>query len=129
MSDHSGLRYLFDQPNMNGRQARWLATISEFNFKIECIKAKENRVENALSRWIQVNHLPSMSSQGIDLQDRILQASQKDVKYMDIVNMLQQSTGTCTSDNTGTCIGDGTGTSVCAYDMDYCLTTDRLVKL
>ena len=30
MSDHSGLRYLFDQDNLNVRQARWLATINEF---------------------------------------------------------------------------------------------------
>ena len=37
MSDHSGLRYLFDQPNLNGRQARWLATISEFDFEIRYI--------------------------------------------------------------------------------------------
>jgi len=40
MSDHSGLRYLFEQPNLNARQARWLATISEFNFEIRYIKGK-----------------------------------------------------------------------------------------
>lgn len=28
MIDHSGLRYLFDQPNMNARKAIWLATLS-----------------------------------------------------------------------------------------------------
>jgi len=38
MSDHSGLRYLFDQPNLNVMQARWLATLSEFNFEIRYIK-------------------------------------------------------------------------------------------
>jgi len=27
MRDHSGLRYLFDQPNLNSRQARWLVTL------------------------------------------------------------------------------------------------------
>ena len=30
MSDHSKLRYLFDQPNLNSRQAIWLGTLSEF---------------------------------------------------------------------------------------------------
>lgn len=40
MSDHSDLWYLFDQPNLNGRQAQCLATISEFNFKIRYIKDK-----------------------------------------------------------------------------------------
>lgn len=30
MSDHSGLRYRFDQPNINVRKARWLDTLIEF---------------------------------------------------------------------------------------------------
>lgn len=29
MSYHSGLRYLFHKPNLNGREAQWLATINE----------------------------------------------------------------------------------------------------
>lgn len=40
MSDHSGLRYLFDQLNFNSMQDRWLATISEFEFEIRYIKGK-----------------------------------------------------------------------------------------
>lgn len=52
MSDHSGLPNLFDQLNLNGKQARWLAKISEFDFEIRYIKGKENRVAYALSRWI-----------------------------------------------------------------------------
>lgn len=34
MSDHSRLRYLFDQLNLNDREARWLATLSEFDIEI-----------------------------------------------------------------------------------------------
>ena len=34
MSDHSGLIYLFDQPNMNVKKYRWLVTLSEFDFEI-----------------------------------------------------------------------------------------------
>jgi len=52
MSDHSGLRYLFDQSNLNVRYARWLATISEFDFDIRYIKGKENQVADALSRKV-----------------------------------------------------------------------------
>jgi len=74
MSDHNGLRYLFDQPNLNVRQARWLATISEFDFNIRYINGKENGVVDSLSRRVQVNHITAMSSYGTDLQDRILQA-------------------------------------------------------
>lgn len=62
MSYHSGLQYLLDQLNLNGRQALWLATISEFNFDIWNIKGSENMVTYALSRWIYVNHIVAMIS-------------------------------------------------------------------
>ena len=42
MSDHIGLRYFFDQPNLNASQARLLATLSEFDFEIIYITKKEN---------------------------------------------------------------------------------------
>jgi hypothetical protein len=40
MTDHSGLRYLFDQTKFNARQARCMALLSEFYFEIEHIKGK-----------------------------------------------------------------------------------------
>jgi len=89
MSNHIGLRYLFDQLNLNVRKARWLATLSEFNFDIRNIKGKENLVVNALSQKVQLNHIATMSSYGIELQDRILQAGQRDEKYLEIMHMLQ----------------------------------------
>lgn len=52
ISDQSGLRYLFDQPNMNARKSRWLATLIEFEFEIKYIKRKENRVTYSLSRRV-----------------------------------------------------------------------------
>lgn len=42
MNYHSGLTYVFDQPNLNARRARWLATLSDFDFEIRYIKGKEN---------------------------------------------------------------------------------------
>ena len=50
MSDNISLKYLFDQQNLNARQARWLAFLSEYYFEIEHIKGKENKVADALSR-------------------------------------------------------------------------------
>ena len=50
MTDNKGLKYLLDQPNLNARQARWLAFLSEYDFKIQHIKGKENKVADALSR-------------------------------------------------------------------------------
>lgn len=61
MRDHSGLRYLFYQKNLNVRKSRWLATINELYFEIMYIKGRENRVANALSRRIQVNHIEDMN--------------------------------------------------------------------
>lgn len=72
MINHSGLRYLFDQLNLNARQARSLTTISEFDFEIRCIKGNENRVTNALSRRVHVNYIVVMSLYGTDLQDQTL---------------------------------------------------------
>lgn len=107
MNDHIGLRYLFNQPNLNVKHAKWLVTINKFDFEIKYIKGKENRVVDGLSRRIQVNHLAAMSSQGTYLQERIMQAGQQDVRYMETVHRLQQgdSTGTGTSHGTCTCAG------------------------
>lgn len=44
MTDHSGLKYLFEQTKLNKRHARWLAILSEFDFEIEYIRGKENRL-------------------------------------------------------------------------------------
>ena len=37
-TDHCGLKYLFDQPTLNSRQARWLEFLCEFDFEIKHIK-------------------------------------------------------------------------------------------
>ena len=40
-TDHCGLKYLFDQPTLNARQARWMEFLCEFDFEIKHIKGKE----------------------------------------------------------------------------------------
>ena len=50
---HCGLKYLFDQPTLNTRQARWLDFLYDFDFEINRIKGKENKVVDALSRKVQ----------------------------------------------------------------------------
>lgn len=52
MSNHNGLRYLFDQLNLKARKARWLAMISKLEFEIWYIKGKENRVVDTLIRRV-----------------------------------------------------------------------------
>lgn len=89
MKDHSGLRYLFEKLNLNVGQARWLATLNEFDFEMRYIKWKENQVVYALSRKVQVNHIETMRYYATKLQDRILMVGQRDEKYMEIMQRLQ----------------------------------------
>ena len=49
-TDNMSLKYLFDQADLNARQARWLAFLSEYHFELKHIKGKENKVVDALSR-------------------------------------------------------------------------------
>ena len=49
-TDHSSLTNYFKQEDLNSRQARWNAFLSEFDMEIQHVKGKENRVADALSR-------------------------------------------------------------------------------
>ena len=51
--DNCGLKYFFDHPTLNARQARWLDFLCEFDFKIKNIKGKENKVVDALNQKMQ----------------------------------------------------------------------------
>jgi len=62
MSVHGGLSYLFDQPKLNEKQGRWLASFSESGFEIQHIKGKKNKVEDALSRRKLVAHVAAINT-------------------------------------------------------------------
>ena len=66
--DHCGLKYLFDQPTLNARQARWLEFLCEFDFEIKHIKGKENNVADALSKKVHEMHVTSLSISQLDLR-------------------------------------------------------------
>ena len=57
MSDHSGLRYFFDQSIINPKKYRWFSTLNESDFETRYTKGKENRVVDAPNRRVQVNHI------------------------------------------------------------------------
>ena len=50
LTDNSSVNFLFSQLDLNARQARWLAFLSEFEFEVRHIKGKENNVVDALRR-------------------------------------------------------------------------------
>ena len=66
--NNKGLKYLLDQPNLNARQARWLAFISEYDFEIQHIKGKENKVVDALSRNAKLNFTAAINIYKTDLE-------------------------------------------------------------
>jgi hypothetical protein len=71
MTDHCGLRYMFDQPKLNAKQARSMALLSEFDFEIKHIKGKENKVVDALSRSMKTIHLAAVSTCETDVKERV----------------------------------------------------------
>ena len=62
MSDNISLKYMFDQQNLNARQARWLAFLSEYDFEIKHIKWEENKVVDALSENAVTSFVAAISS-------------------------------------------------------------------
>jgi hypothetical protein len=87
--DHNGLKYLFDQPNLNARQRRWLELLSEYDFYIKHIKGKENKVVDALSRKVHELHATTISMYQTDIKSKILEAANADLQYKELVAMLQ----------------------------------------
>jgi hypothetical protein len=92
LTDNSGVKYLFNQPYLNARQARWLAFLSEFNFEVRHIKGKENKVEDALSRRVHGLFEINISRAKSDLEQRIRMAGINDANYTKIMTELQNST-------------------------------------
>ena len=71
MSDNISLKYLFDQQNLNARQARWLSFLSEYNFEIKHIKGKYNKVADALSHHANLLYATTSSMCRKYLEDKI----------------------------------------------------------
>ena len=74
MTDHCGLRHLFDQPKLNAIQARWMALLSEFDFEIKHIKGKKNKVVDALSRSMKTIYLAVMSTYETNVKESVRNA-------------------------------------------------------
>jgi hypothetical protein len=48
LTNKSGVKFLFSQPDLIARQARWLSFLREFDFELRHMKGKENKVADAL---------------------------------------------------------------------------------
>lgn len=90
-TNHQRMKYLFDQPNLNAMQARWLELISEFDFDIIYVKGKENRVIDALIRRVHVALATGVSTCKSGLRDKMLRALGSDELYLQTKERLQQA--------------------------------------
>ena len=71
MTDNKGLKYKLDQWNLNESQARWLAFLSKYDFEIQHIKGKKNKVFDALRRNWRLNFMAAISTYKTDLEDSL----------------------------------------------------------
>jgi hypothetical protein len=92
LTDNSGVKYMFNQPNLNERKARWLAFLSEFDFKVRHIKGNENKVADALSRRIHGLFEMNISRSESDLEEIIRTACIDDENYTKIMVELLKNT-------------------------------------
>ena len=88
--DNMSLKYLFDQPDLNARQARWLAFLSEYHFELKHIKGKENKIADALSRRNHMIYEVTLSQNNSNLHKRIRAANRVDPFYVEILKKVQE---------------------------------------
>jgi hypothetical protein len=81
MTDHFGLRYLFDQPKLNAIQARWMALLSELDFEIKHVKGKENKVVDSLSISMEMIHLAAVSTCEMNVKERVRNAQETNIFF------------------------------------------------
>ena len=81
VTDNKGLKYILDQPNLNARQARWLSFLSEYDFEIQHIKGKENKVADALSRNAKLNFTAAIGTYVLDLNEQLKEGVKQDENY------------------------------------------------
>ena len=90
MTNHCGLRHLFDQPKLNARQAGWMALLSEFYFEIKHIKGKENKVADTLSRSMKTIHLAVVSPCEMDVKERLRNAQETNTFFQTVTSYLEK---------------------------------------
>jgi hypothetical protein len=90
ITNHIGLKYIFEQPTLNVRKTRWLEFLSEYDLDIRHIKGKENKVVDALSRRVHLMHATVASMHQSDLKSIILDDLVTDQHCLHVKEILQQ---------------------------------------
>ena len=94
---------MLDQPNLNGRKSKWIAFLSEYDFEIQHIKGKENKVVDDLSRNARLNFIAAINTYKIDLEEQLGEGVKFDENYQKlqakVTENLTESLSTCYSLN------------------------------
>ena len=84
------LKYLFSQPHLNARQARWLDFLSEYHFELKHIKGKENKVSDALSQQTHMIYEVNLGQTDAYLHENIRTANKVDPFYVEILKKVHE---------------------------------------
>ena len=82
---------MFNQPDLNARQARWLSFLRKFNFEVRHIKGKENKVADTLRRRVHGFFEINISRAESDLEQRIRTIGINDGNYTKMMEEFQNS--------------------------------------
>ena len=89
-TDNMNLNYLFDQCDLNTRQSRCLAFLSEYHFELKHIKGKENKVTDALSQQTHMIYEVTLSRIDAYFHENIRTANKVDLFYVEILKKFQE---------------------------------------
>ena len=87
-TDNMSLKYLFNQLDLNAREARLLVFLSEYHFKLKHIKEKENKITDALSQRAHMLYEVTLSQTDSDLHDRIRTTNKVDHFYFEVLKKI-----------------------------------------
>jgi hypothetical protein len=89
-TDYNGLKYFFDQSNLNARESRWLEFLCKYEFDIKHIKGKENKVVYALNMRVHELHVTTINLYQTNFKGIIYKSAKVDLQYMELVTKLHQ---------------------------------------
>ena len=88
--DNMSMKYLFDQLDLNARQARWLAFLSNYHFELKHIKGKQNKFLDALIRQNHRIYKVNLSQANADLHENIRTGNRVDPFYVEILKNVKE---------------------------------------
>ena len=82
ITDHLSLKYLYIQPTLSKRQARWMETLLEFDMEIEYQPGATNVVADALSHPPTINNILQVKS---DLMEEVKEVYKSDTGAQELI--------------------------------------------